>query len=171
MNKTLSYNKPTLQYWTSEKLNLIEASMSGGGSSGSGFGFYYAWDQDPEISLTTSVDLGALTASAIVGIIVAAATKNGTVAKVATGITAELVANCIINLGVENVYYKSYEYLLRAIPYNQSLGVGYVCGQAVVTEYYEDRLRLVAISEPTMYLSISDELAYMESICPAWELL
>ena len=51
------------------------------------------------------------------------------------------------------------------------MGVGYVCGQAVVTEYYEDRLRLMPISGSTAYTNVSSEVSYMESSCPAWGLL
>ncbi len=170
-NIRLHYEKPGLRYWLAEDLDAIEATMSGGGSSGTGFGFYYEWDQEPNVAETTSVSLVGLAASVVVGIIVAAATKNGTVARAMAGIVAEQAANAIINAGIETVYYRSYEYLLRAFPYNQSMGVGYVCGQVVVTEYYEDRLRLVPISSPTAYTNISTEVSYMESSCPAWELL
>jgi hypothetical protein len=167
----LHYEKPGLQYWSADEFNAIEATMSGGGSSGTGFGFYYEWDEDPSVAEDISVNLAVLTARAVVGIVVAVATKNGALTRTVAGAVAERVANEIISAGVETVYYRSYEYLLRAFPYNQSMGVGYVCGQVVVTEYYEDRLRLVPISSPTAYTNISSELSYMESSCPAWELL
>ena len=167
----LRYKKPGLQYWSAEDLDAIEATMSGGGSSGTGFGFYYEWDEDPSVAEDISVNLAVLTARAVVGIVVAAATRNGALVRTMAGIAAEWVADAIISAGIETVYYRSYEYLLRAFPYNQSMGVGYVCGQVVVTEYYEDRLRLVPISSPTAYTNISSELSYMESSCPAWELL
>lgn len=167
----LPYDKPSLKYWLANDLDAMEATMSGGGTSGVGFGFYYEWDQEPSVSETTSVSLVGLAASVVVGIIVAAATKNGTATRMMAGIAAEQVANAIINANIEVTYYRTYEYLLRAFPYNQSMGVGYVCGRVVVTEYYEDRLRLVPISSPTAYTNISAEVSYMESSCPAWDLL
>ena len=60
---------------------------------------------------------------------------------------------------------------LRALPYNPSMAVGYVCGQVATTKYYENRLRLVPISSPTAYSNISSEMSYMEPFCPAWDLL
>lgn len=114
-NLKLPYEKPGLQHWPAADLDAIEAAMSGGGRSGTGFGFYYVWDQEPCVSDTASVSLAGLVASVIVGIIVAAATKNGAAARVFAGVVAEQVANAIINAGIETVYYRSYEYLLRAL--------------------------------------------------------
>lgn len=82
---------------------------------------------------------------------------------------AEYVASLVMDCGYEEIYYRSYDYFLRAKPNNPAKAVGFVCGQVCVTEYYEDRLRLVSISEPSLYSNISEELSYKEASSPAWK--
>lgn len=167
INNDPQYEKPAVVYWHAEELNRIEAKMSGGGGGGGGSNFYYQWDQKPKITETDDSVKG-LAVSIVVGILAAVATRNAALGTQVIGSAVSAVAGQIVSSGVEVVYYKTYEYLLRAQPYNSSSGVGYVAGQALVTEYYEDRLRKVAISKPSMYTNVSSDLSYMLQRCPGY---
>lgn len=163
----LRYEKPVVSYWSAEKLNHIEAKMSGGGG-GSSSGFYYQWDQKPKI-VERYDGVAGLAVSVVAGVLATVATRNATLGTQVIGSVVSAVAGMIVGSGITTVYYRTHEYLLRAQPYNSSAGVGYVAGQALVTEYFEDRLRKVAISKPSMYTNVSSDLSYMLQKCPGYD--
>ena len=154
MSEICIYTKPNLEYWSAEKLNSIEATMSGGGGSGTGFGYTYEWDKSPRVSTTSLFDLLTFLTETAISAIVAVATRNASLSVKIKGRIAGEVAKAIVSLGVDKVYCRSTEYYYKAVPRNPA-GVPMVCGNAVMTEFFSDSGLTQSISEPTYYSNVS----------------